>query len=279
MADTNLNSEDRALHFNSAKRDLQLWSILVLALGLMGIALAFYGILSASSLRGWTPEQLSQLVPPLLFGIFSLLLLVNLYVARREMLVWGLQRELVQQKIAAELNQELALLDPVTEVYNRRYLRMVLIKEGSRAKRYGKPLLVMLVDITGFRHVNESLGQTGGDVVLKQIAHLIQASTRNSDYVIRYGGDEFLLVLPDTSGLGVEQLASRLKDSLAEWSRHSGISEFNLKFAIGTAQFSPEKPWDEILKLTEQRMFQDRRPGREEGRRSHSVVTTERTTP
>ncbi|HXZ18944.1 MAG TPA: diguanylate cyclase, partial [Candidatus Acidoferrales bacterium] len=199
----------------------------------------------------------------MLFGVIALLVLVNFYLAQRDAVIRGLQQELVQQKIEAELNRELALQDPVTEVYNRRYLRVMLAKEISRVKRLGKSLAVMLVDITGFRRVNESLGHTGGDVVLRQIAQLLQTKARNSDLVVRFGGDEFLLILPDTDDAGVQVLSSRIKESLADWSRRSGMTEFNLRFAIGSARYTQDRPLDDLLKAAELRLQQDRRTGGE----------------
>ncbi len=247
------------------KRDWQFWSALVLGLGLVGVVLAIYLLLRAPA-SAWTPQGLAQLFPPLLFGVIALIVLVNFYVAQKDAVIRGLEQELVKQKIEAELNRELALLDPVTEVYNRRYLRVLLAKEISRVKRYGKGLSVMLADITGFRKVNESLGHTGGDVVLRQIAHLLQQRIRNSDFIVRFGGDEFLVVLPDTDDAGVYILGRRLKEGLKEWSRRSGMDEFGLKLAIGVAKYSAERPVDEMLKLAEQRMILDKRTAEGEGK-------------
>jgi diguanylate cyclase (GGDEF)-like protein len=242
------------------RRDWQFWSVLVLGLAMLGLGLAIYGLLLAPS-SAWSARGIGQLVPPLMFGVISLLVLVNFYLAQKDGMLRGLAQELVQQKIEAELNRELALQDPVTEVYNRRYLRVLLSKEISRVKRYGKGLSVMLVDITGFRRVNESLGHTGGDVVLRQIAQLLQAKVRNADMVIRFGGDEFLLVLPDTDDAGVAILTRRLKECVGNWARRSGMTEFNLRFAIGSARYTQDRPVDELLKAAEQRMLQDRRAG------------------
>lgn len=240
------------------KRDFQLWSALVLGLGLFGLGLAIYMLLRSPS-DAWSAQGLAQLFPPLLFGVIALLVLINFYVAQKDAVISGLEQELVQQKIEAELNRELALLDPVTEVYNRRYLRVLLSKEISRVKRYGKGLAVMMADITGFRRVNDSLGHTGGDVVLRQIAHLLQQRIRNSDFIVRYGGDEFLLVLPDTDDAGVYVLAGRMKEALREWTRRSGMQEFKLRLAIGVARYSADRPIEEMMKLAEQRMLLDRR--------------------
>jgi diguanylate cyclase (GGDEF)-like protein len=257
---TGPDAEDRPLRLE--RRDWQFWSFLVLGVAIVGIGMAVYGMLSAPS-TAWTIQGIGQLIPPMLFGVIALLVLVNFYLAQRDAVIRGLQHELVQQKIEAELNRELALQDPVTEVYNRRYLRVMLSKEISRVKRLGKSLAVMLVDITGFRRVNESLGHTGGDVVLRQIAQLLQAKLRNSDLVVRFGGDEFLLILPDTDDAGVQILSARMKESLADWSRRSGMTEFNLRFAIGSARYTQDRPLDELLKSAEQRLQHDRRAGGE----------------
>src|SRR5208282_845382 len=240
--------EDRPLRLE--RRDWQFWSFLVLGLAILGIGMAAYGLLTAPG-SAWSVAGVSQLIPPMLFGVVALLVLVNFYLAQRDAVIRGLQHELVRQKIEAELNRELSLQDPVTEVYNRRYLRVMLSKEISRVKRQGKSLAVMLVDITGFRRVNESLGHTGGDVVLRQIAQLLQAKVRNSDLVVRFGGDEFLLILPDTDDAGVNILIGRMKESLADWSRRSGMTEFNLRFSIGSARYTQDRPLDDLLKAAE----------------------------
>ncbi|HVN08765.1 MAG TPA: GGDEF domain-containing protein [Patescibacteria group bacterium] len=254
------SKEDRPLRLE--RREWQFWSFLVLGVVILGIGIAVYEVLRAPA-TAWSIQEISQLIPAMLFGVIALLVLVNFYLAQKDAVIRGLQHELVQQKIEAELNRELALQDPVTEVYNRRYLRVMLSKEISRVKRMGKSLAVMLVDITGFRRVNESLGHTGGDVVLRQIAQLLQSKLRNSDLVVRFGGDEFLLILPDTDDAGVQILSARMKESLGDWSRRSGMTEFNLRFAIGSARYTQDRPLDDLLKSAEQRLQHDRRTGGE----------------
>ena len=253
------------------KRDWQLRLSIGLAIGVIGVGLALYGVLSTARSEGLSWGQ--SLVGPLLYGLFALVVLIDLYLAQREAIVQGLEQEVVKQKIEAELNRELALLDPVTELYNRRYLRVLLQRELSRVQRYNIPLSMMLVDITGFRRVNERLGHTGGDVVLRQIAYIFRNQTRNSDIIVRFGGDEFLLVLPDTEDEGAYILTDRLKQGLREWSARSGMAEFGLRFAIGVVRYTPERRLDEILELAEQRMLRDRQKeeAAEKERRSSGV--------
>jgi diguanylate cyclase (GGDEF)-like protein len=254
------------------RRDWQLLSLVVLCVGLIGLGMAFYLVIANVVSSG--TESLANWVPPLIYGLISLLVLGNYYLAQKQAIFESVEQELVKQKLEAELNRELALLDPVTEVYSRRYVRVIMKREVSRVQRYGKGLSVMLLDITGFRRVNESLGQTGGDVVLRQIAHMLQTRIRNSDMIVRFGGDEFLLILTDTEPGGVEHLATRLKNALIEWSRSSGLEDFHLRFAVGIAHYAPDKRVDEILSLAEQRMLVDRRA--EESKAVSATATTSR---
>lgn len=242
---------DRNGLLRAQTRDWQLWSIGVLAVGLVGVGLAFHAV--------WTggPIDAASLLPPILYGIICLLVLFHFYLAQKQAILHGIREELIKQKIEAELNRELALLDPITEVYNRRYLRVVLRKEVSRAKRYGSPLSVMVLDIVGFRKVNASLGHGGGDVVLREVAHLLRNGTRNSDILVRYGGDEFLVILPDTEQEGASTLVRRFKEALVEWSRSSGMTEFQLQLAIGVAGYVPDNRPDELLQIAEKAMHED----------------------
>jgi diguanylate cyclase (GGDEF)-like protein len=240
-----------------SKRDWQIWLMLILVFAVIGMGMAVYGFLSQPA-AGASAGDVLEFVPPLLFGVLALFLLSGFYLAQKEAVLRALREEVLTQKIEAELNRELTLLDPVTEVYNRRYARVILSREVSRVKRYGNVLALMMVDITGFRRVNDSLGHTGGDVVLRQIAHLLQSKIRNSDIIVRFGGDEFLLILPEAEKTGVERLVVRLKESLIDWAPRSGLTDFNLRFAVGIGYYTAEKRVDEILSVAEERMLQDR---------------------
>ncbi len=234
-----------------------MWMLLVLVFGLLGMVSAIYGFLRMGRFTG-TADDILRLVPPMMFGILAVFLLAGYYMSQKEAVLRALREELLTQKIEAELNRELTLLDPVTEVYNRRYARVILTREASRVRRYGNILALMMIDITGFRRVNDSIGHTGGDVVLRQIAHLIQSKIRNSDIIIRFGGDEFLLILPEAEKSGIERLATRLKISIIEWAQTAGLTDFNLRFALGVSYFNPEGRIDEALSVAEEHMLQDR---------------------
>ena len=98
---------------------MQIWMLLVLVVGILAMGIAVYSFVKRNGFR-WTPEDVLGLVPPLMFAVVAVFLLAAFYMAQREAVVHALREELLTQKIEAELNRELTLLDPVTEVYNRR---------------------------------------------------------------------------------------------------------------------------------------------------------------
>lgn len=105
--------------------------------------------------------------------------------------------------------QEQAISDPLTGLYNRRYLNEFLPRELVRCRRSAAPLAVMLIDLDHFKRVNDSFGHEAGDVVLKAIAALLKGKVRGSDIACRYGGEEFALILPET---GLDAAVRRAED-------------------------------------------------------------------
>lgn len=104
-------------------------------------------------------------------------------------------------KVAEEKSalQELATLDPLTGIYNRRFLDAALPRELARAQRTGQPLAVIMLDLDHFKRVNDQHGHAAGDEVLKALAQLLKAGARESDLICRYGGEEFVAVMPSMS--------------------------------------------------------------------------------
>ena len=92
----------------------------------------------------------------------------------------------------------LAEVDSLTGVFNRRKIEEVLSKEIERSRRYGNEVSLMLIDIDDFKQINDNFGHQVGDEVLRQIARIIRQNLRRTDYVGRYGGEEFLVILPET---------------------------------------------------------------------------------
>lgn len=104
-----------------------------------------------------------------------------------------------------------SITDPLTEIYNRRYMDRRLAEELARAQRYGLPLSVLLLDIDHFKHTNDTFGHAAGDLVLRELGNVIMHAVRGSDVVARYGGEELLVIAPNTPPAAGGVAAERLR--------------------------------------------------------------------
>lgn len=129
----------------------------------------------------------------------------------RERKLSGLNREL--NRLNRKL-QRLSLKDPLTSLYNHRYLAEIIESEFYRAKAHNQPLSLMMMDIDYFKSINDVYGHRFGDLVLKQFAKKLRKLARLHDYVIRFGGEEFIVILPACNGFDALKLGQRISDSI-----------------------------------------------------------------
>ena len=111
--------------------------------------------------------------------------------------------------------EALSVTDDLTQLYNSRYLNLVLRRETKRASRSGRPLSLLFIDLDGFKAINDSHGHLYGSRALVEAAAVIRGSARETDVVARFGGDEFAVVLPDTGGEGAFAVGERIRERLA----------------------------------------------------------------
>lgn len=156
--------------------------------------------------------------------------------------------------------REQAVHDPLTNLYNRYYFNEVIRFEIDRSDRYGHPISLMMLDVDGFRAVNNRLGHIKGDEVLRAVARTIERSVRAADRVIRYGGDEFLILMPETAG-GIDEVVQRLKERIAQLSRDLHLGELSIGLSIGLCTRKPndERSIEGILEEADRRMYADKR--------------------
>ncbi|MGB5443837.1 MAG: GGDEF domain-containing protein [Gammaproteobacteria bacterium] len=110
--------------------------------------------------------------------------------------------------------EKMAMLDALTGLYNRRYLDMTLLKEARRALRHDSIFSVVMLDVDNFKAINDSYGHIFGDEVLKRMAAVLTDISREEDIACRYGGEEFVVVLPETGSEGAVRFAERLRDRM-----------------------------------------------------------------
>ncbi len=153
--------------------------------------------------------------------------------------------------------RELAYIDELTGCYNTRYLDEFVEKEIKRAKRHGYPLSFLFLDLDHFKKVNDTHGHLVGSRVLIDVARLIRQATREIDIVVRYGGDEFVILLVNTSADGAMEVAERIRKMIAAhtFGADSGLS-LRLSASIGIATY-PEHARDKraVLDLADRAMY------------------------
>ena len=149
-------------------------------------------------------------------------------------------------KLRADL-QEQAIRDPLTNVYNRRYLAEFLDKEVARAEREGTPLSVVIMDVDNFKQFNDRHGHKCGDVILQTIANFLVDHTRRGDVVCRYGGEEFVILMPGTSREVALERAEMWRQDFSETPvEYEGIKYF-ATFSAGVATYPDHGMTDEAL--------------------------------
>ena len=159
--------------------------------------------------------------------------------------------------------QQQAIRDELTGLYNRRYLEESLERELQRAERTGQPLTLMMIDVDHFKAVNDTYGHQAGDRVLQAVAELLRKRLRAQDVICRFGGEEFVVILPDTPA---RQTLVRLQ----RWFRQEGLlavthadQVINVRFSIGLAEYPGHGgSREQLLGAADQALYQAKNSGR-----------------
>lgn len=154
---------------------------------------------------------------------------------------------------------ELVIRDELTGVYNRRYLMEALAREQSRAERLGAPFAVCLIDIDRFKSINDSHGHATGDRVLKEFARLVPPELRAVDVHGRFGGEEFLIVLPGTGMAGAQACAERVRARAAA-AAIPGVPQVTI--TVGVAVYAGKEPVSALLARADKALYEGKNSGR-----------------
>jgi diguanylate cyclase (GGDEF)-like protein len=176
------------------------------------------------------------------------------------MLVYTDVTDLVQQ---ADKLKELATVDGMTGLFNRRHFFSLAEMEWSRYQRHWRPLSVLTIDIDEFKSINDRFGHDVGDHVIVQIADLCRQEKRKSDVVARFGGEEFLLLLPETGLDEAQRTAERLRRLVETRDLSFASRAVNATISIGVAEANPymEAIFD-LIKLADQALYAAKHAGR-----------------
>ncbi len=197
------------------RRQWWLWSYAIMVTLLLLVAVASFAF---PALLSNTDAYYSFFLNQAVRGLVGMVLIFNVYVIYQQLQITRIRRQLTDQVFAVDKVEELAqevykmaLLDPLTGLFNRRYIEQRLQDEIARSQRHGRPLSVILFDLDEFKQVNDTYGHGAGDSLLKAFADKLSRATRGSDASSRYGGDEFLVVLPECKPENVQHVLKRLE--------------------------------------------------------------------
>ncbi|HEV8441179.1 MAG TPA: diguanylate cyclase [Methylomirabilota bacterium] len=164
-----------------------------------------------------------------------------------------------------ELLRRQSIHDPLTGLFNRRYMEETLEREVHRSRRNGKPMSLLMVDLDRFKQQNDAFGHDAGDALLRDLAALLQSNLRKEDIACRYGGEEFVLVLPDASLENATRRAEQLRAAVKEMRVvRDGVALGPITISVGVAAFPEQGPdGDTLLKAADAALYQAKNEGRD----------------
>ncbi|HYA28141.1 MAG TPA: diguanylate cyclase, partial [Acidobacteriota bacterium] len=156
-------------------------------------------------------------------------------------------------------------VDSLTGLYNRRAFEKKIHEEFERSKRYHNPLSLLILDIDNFKIINDTYGHHGGDAVLVKISEIFREKTRQSDFPCRYGGEEFVLVLPETDQENALQVASKIHDAIRSSSFGTTVRPFSLTVSIGVSSTSARfySDWNQMVNDADQALYLAKNTGKD----------------
>lgn len=159
----------------------------------------------------------------------------------------------------AEKREFQALHDPLTGAFNRWYLDELLRREEHRGRRHDQPISFLIIDVDNFKSINDTYGHLVGDDILKSVSKKLRAAVRASDYVVRFGGDEFLVVMPESNG-DVKTFQHRITTAMAASADDEPASPIRASVSIGAANWFPtgSRSISDVIKDADAAMYASR---------------------
>jgi diguanylate cyclase (GGDEF)-like protein len=159
--------------------------------------------------------------------------------------------------------EKLSTHDPLTGLYNRNYLKIVLKREWARCQRFKSTIGCLMIDLDSFKSINDKYGHQCGDNVIKELSRIISSLLRGYDFACRYGGDEIIVILPEASVEGIRTVGNRILHKISE---HHFLKGKKLKIttSIGGTSVNPNDSggMEEMISLADQALYQAKRSGK-----------------
>ncbi len=246
------------------RRDQWLWVAALIVMILLTVTVGTFTLPTVLRGEDFTEEFKLGLAVRALFG---LVLLFGVYVVYQQMMIRRLRSELghnidvlVRLQMRAEELQQLATLDPLTGLYNRRVAEQNLALEISRSGRHDYPLTLLALDLDGLKQVNDKHGHAAGDQMLKAFAGQLKKAIRSSDLAARVGGDEFVVILPECH----PELVPRVLARLTGLDMTLDGTKIPIVFSAGWAGYQPGESPTQLLERADRALYSNKRTGKVE---------------
>jgi diguanylate cyclase (GGDEF)-like protein len=234
------------------KKDWWVWANSIFVMLLLTGALISFTLPSLSP--GTTPLFRIK-VTEAIFGLVALVVLFNAYTIYQQVLIKRLRRQLAEKQHHSIILRELAMIDALTGLYNRRFAEQRLVAEVARSARKGHPLTVVLLDLDEFKHINDTYGHPAGDLVLQEFAAALNRVVRGGDLAVRMGGDEFLLILPECNHEQLQLVLKRLGPLELAWEGR----KFSIKYSVGWKEYASGDQPEGMLAAADQALYANKR--------------------
>jgi diguanylate cyclase (GGDEF)-like protein len=234
-------------------RDLQLWSI-----GILVILVLTSGLLAVAVPNLVWSQRVVHIehfyLPQLFFGLISLILLFNIYLLSQKKTLNSTRLALIRELVLNERLESLSLIDPLTQLLNRRALNELVPREVARSNRLGSSLTFMAIDLNGFSAINSKFGALEGDKILVDFAKILKTVFRGADLAFRQGGEQFLIMMPDTTEEQADFPVQRILREVDQWNL-AGKKDYELSFSWALAPYVTGSDADDVLRAVDRKMY------------------------
>src|SRR5437660_734509 len=237
------------------KRDWWIWGYSIFVILLLSFAVV---ALALPAVRQGADTVFKIKMIEAVFGLVALVVIFNVYAISQEILIKRLRRQLAEKQGHSTLLRNLAMVDPLTGLYNRRFAEQRLAAEVARSERKGHPLTVLTLDLNNFKQINDTHGHPAGDQVLLEFAARLNKVVRGADLAVRLGGDEFLVLLPECTSQQLQLVLGRLGSLQVDC--HG--QEIPITFSAGWKQYEMGERPEELLARADEALYASKRAGR-----------------
>jgi diguanylate cyclase (GGDEF)-like protein len=173
------------------------------------------------------------------------------------------EQELIKLRKELEKYKVESVTDPLTGLFNRKFLVKKFEEEMERSKRYNSKFSVIFIDIDNFKRINDVYGHIVGDFVLKYLANIIKSELRKVDYAFRYGGEEMVVLLSETDLDGAMKFANRLLETVRNTIFRYKTEELKITVSMGVVEYKTGEPLDQIINRADAAMYRAKKEGKD----------------